>query len=117
MTATEQNVTMYRGDTAIITVTVTDSDNEDVAKNLIGCTARYIATSRGVAAITKTSVDDGGIVLTTPASGILTITLDPEDTADLEPGLYEHEVEITDGDGNVSTVTVGTLSIKQDRVL
>jgi hypothetical protein len=113
MTATAQNVTMYRGDTAILTVTVTDSDNGDAAKNITGATVRYVAVRRGTAYITKTV--GSGIVLTTPASGILTITLDPADTDDLTPGEYEHEVEITDGDGNVSTVTVGTLTIRKDR--
>ncbi len=114
MTATDQDLTIYSGDTAIITVTVTDSDNDNAAKDLTGCSVTYAIYKKRVVYLKKTSADGGGIEITDADAGELTITLDPADTANLPGGEYEHEVQITDAIGNVSTVAVGTLTIKED---
>jgi len=40
------------------------------------------------------------------------VTLTPADTADLAPGGYYHELEITDGDGKISTVATGLMAVQ-----
>jgi hypothetical protein len=56
----------------------------------------------------------GDIVITTPASGIVTITLDPADTAALA-GEFYHELELTQA-GIVSTVLFGQVTIVKDLI-
>ena len=108
MTATEQDLTIYSGDSHYITVTVTDVDG--AAKNLVGATVKYQAGQ----AITKAS-GGHGIAITDPAAGQFVITLEPDDTKDLV-GIFAHEAEVTDSSDDVSTVLVGRLTIKEDLI-
>lgn len=51
-----------------------------------------------------------GIVLTTPASGVLTITVDRADTVDLPPGQYAYTIYRTNSGANV-VVTYGMFTL------
>ena len=111
MTTTAQNLTIWSGDYKTITVTINDEDG--VAQDITDFTATYvIANHVGDTAIITKEVGDG-IVLTTPGSGILTITIDAEDTATLS-GIMYHELEITDTSSKAATAFVGALTIKAE---
>lgn len=62
------------------------------------------------AKVTKTV--GSGIVLTTPASGLMTITVTDTDTSLLKAGNYAYEVKRTD-DGSKTVLTRGTLTLRQ----
>ena len=63
------------------------------------------------ALLVKTS-SSGGIALTTPTSGVSTITIDATDTEDLTPGTYYHAVKRTDG-GNKTVLSHGRIVLKR----
>jgi hypothetical protein len=56
----------------------------------------------GTAVVTKTTAS--GISITNATGGVFVVTIDKEDTEDLE-GVYAHEAVITDSAGDISTVT------------
>jgi hypothetical protein len=58
--------------------------------------------------LTKTNAD--GIQITGSGNSTISIPLDPEDTLNLS-GKYYFEVEVTDTAGNISTVTVGRMTV------
>lgn len=62
--------------------------------------------------LAMTIVSKTGVV-TDAAGGLYTVTLDPGDTASLQPGNYVHQAFTTDGStGAISYVTVGTLRVR-----
>jgi hypothetical protein len=108
-TSVNQDMTIFAGNDVDIIVTVTDADG--TAVNITGVTMTYVlGTEVGAAAATVTKTVGGGITLTTPASGIATINLDPDDTTSLE-GTYYHELEITSAASEVNTGFIGEVTI------
>jgi hypothetical protein len=61
--------------------------------------------------LTKALAD--GVAIT-DAAGIIEVTLAADDTAALSKGRYHHELEMTDANGAVSTLAMGTLTILED---
>ncbi|PEL12651.1 hypothetical protein [Bacillus sp. AFS017336] len=102
MTSLKQNFSMYAGDSKEIVVSVVDENG--VALPLSGATVKWILMNNS-SSITKNTTN--GITL---SGSDIHIKLDPADTLTLT-GLYEHEIELTDSLGNVSTVTKGTVNI------
>ena len=106
MTAMNQNFSMYAGDTKVLQIQVLADKKMDL---------NAVSVKWGL--VKK----DGPVILlkTTPAiqtaNNTITITLLPEDTKHLL-GDYNHECEITDPEGVVSTVTNGTVTIKKDLI-
>lgn len=98
---------IYRGDSATLYLTVTDSDGE--AFDLTGYTIKFTATGR--VTISKTSAVGGGIEITNAAGGLATITLLTTDTATV--GEYSYDVEISK-DANVYTVILSKFWIIND---
>ena len=107
---------MYSGDTVSIAVTVTDSTT-GAAVNLTGASMTWaLATAPGATAlVTKTSAD-GDITVGGAGSNVATVALEPTDTATLTAGVYTHELQVTDGGGNVYTVYQGRLLVQGDVV-
>jgi len=110
MTSTGQDFTMYSGDSNVITITVTDSAG--AAKDLSG--AAIVWSMAPLVESEKTTIEKtnaSGIAITGDGSaGIFTVTLAAADTAPLR-GDYYHEAKITDGSNNVSTVTIGKVTV------
>lgn len=105
-------ITEISNDDIVLRVTITRSGS---VLDITGCTAKFVArrASGGPILITKTTGD--GIVLTTPGSGILTITILPSDTSSFtEDIILLAEVEITETDGRVTTVARGYLTVLKD---
>ena len=104
-------LSVYRGDTASITVTIVDSDG--AAFDLTGYTTKLTV---------KNSADDndahaviGPITATvaTPASGIGIFALSITDT-DVVVKEYVYDVQINDGSTDKKTVTKRTFTVTQD---
>jgi hypothetical protein len=121
MTATDESVPgvgedYIAGDTAQLVVTVTDDAGDPVT--LTGATAAFaLARTRGDDPVITKSTIDGGITLTDPANGELTVTVDGTDTADLggpHGRRYYYEVTLGDETGQTATVTTGTWTIHED---
>lgn len=115
MTKTAQDVTMYAGDTVNIKVTVYDSDNSNVRKNITGCTIKWVMYDPDDTGVMLTKTTPSGITVTDAINGELTIPVASTDTETVTPGNYRHEAEITDASNNVSTVLVGDFIILESR--
>lgn len=110
------NLQMKRGDTVSLTVTVTQNGSPF---NLTGCAMRMTAKwnytdADGSAVFTRTV--GSGIVLTTPLSGIATVTIAPANTSSLPAytnNLF-YDIQVTDTGSNVYTVQNGILTVDPD---
>lgn len=111
MTATGQNFSIYAGDTCAVTITVLDEDGDP--KSIIGSTINWVAYHGDTVYLTKTT--SSGITLSDPANGEFEISFVPADTESMGIGAYTHEAEVTDSSGNVSTVTVGTMTVLRSK--
>lgn len=116
---TESDLTMFRGDDRVYTMTVTV---DDVVFDLTGCSVKFTAkrhmADQDSDAIIALSTATGGVVLTTPASGILTVTIPANATASLveDTALY-WDLQITDTGGRKRTIpepTPGKLMVRSD---
>ena len=107
MTITGQNMTMYRGDTKKLVVTVTDESG--AYPDISGSDFNWVVYKRTPGNIVLSKVTPSGISIINPL-GVIEITLDPEDTENLL-GLYLHECEITDTLGNISTIFTGSFTV------
>lgn len=104
----EQHFSMVSGDDKTLSITVTDSAGDAV--DLTGASASWALGKQGQAALViKTGT------ISAPATGVVTIALEPADTAALA-GNYYHEMQVTDASGNVSTVAAGAVYIRADMV-
>lgn len=107
--ATTYNASVYQGAKEDLVVTVSEDGS---AKDFTGYTTTDLTYKVGV----KGNEDqitydlDDNIALTTPASGVITITLAASDTGGLTPGRYTHELWIDDGTDQ-TVIFQGTLTI------
>lgn len=103
MATTNQNFTMYSGDTKILNFACT------MENTLSGATIKWALGRGSKKIITKTTPYD--IVIT--GDKTFTVYINPIDTTAIS-GQYLHEAEITDALGNVSTVATGKVIILRD---
>ena len=107
------NLTVTRGDTLIHRIVVKNTD--ETVKDITGATVRYTLRERtydGTQVLQK--IVGNGVSLTTPASGILDVTLSSADTATLSPSFtYAYDCELTLS-GQVQTVQSGVIVIIGD---
>lgn len=104
--------TYAAGDDLELQFTVVDSDGDAV--NITGFTARFALSRRpGGTTLVGTGLSPATATasLTTPASGIYTITIDKSVTAALS-GTYYFETEIEDGSADESTVSRGWMTFE-----
>ena len=121
MAKTDQNATVYRGNRKVLRYTVTDDDNAGAALDITTYLMRWAATrtdasgdpieSGAVIDLNSTS-NPSQVVKTTPASGIVDVTLLEADTTSLTPGTYYIELEGVDASSNSEVFAVGTLTIE-----
>lgn len=112
MTARYQDFTVTAGDDMALEVTVTDGAGSAV--DLTGVAARWEAHQDGTAKVQK-SIAGGGITLSGPTEGQLTVVIDAADTADLAGGL-SHQLEIVGASGRTRTVTTGLMTVEPDLI-
>ena len=112
-------LTMTRGDSATITVTVVGGDGEPV--DLTGKTLRFTAKAspadaQAEAIIAKST--DAGIThqaQTGATEGLADVTIDPADTVTVAayPVAFVYDVQLTDG-ANTYTTETGSLVVRPD---
>lgn len=95
-----QNFNMVSGDTKTILI--------NIEEDLLGADVRWALFKRGESV--ETLIKSGNII-----DGQINITLNKDDTEGLK-GIYSHECEVTDQNGNVSTVTTGIVTIINDMI-
>ena len=105
----------FIGEDKTLTFTIYQSDGTTV-QNITGWTLSWLLKGRPTdtdanAKVTKTTTA-GGIVLTTPASGICTVTVDDTDTDALAADRYWHELKRTDA-GFETVLTFGPCELQQ----
>ena len=109
MTEINQDFTMYQGDRKDVIITVRDLDG-----NILDITDTSILWMMMNASnkLSKSSAPGGGIILSDPENGELTIRIMPNDTLNFEGIYFQHEAELTDPFANVSTITVGNVAVR-----
>jgi hypothetical protein len=106
------SVTMFSGDSRVLTITVTDSAG--TAKNITGATINFsLFKSVGGAAILSKTVGNG-ITITDPTNGVFTVTFETHETEDRD-GHFKYEIEVTDSSGNKCTIVQDKFHIKKDQ--
>lgn len=106
--------TMYAGDTKNIEITVTDESN--VAVNLTDAEI-FWQMARVIGAVPSVLSKEigAGLTVVDAVTGRFDILLDPSDTEGLS-GVYHHEVRMIDGDGKVSTILQGTVTLSSVQI-
>lgn len=110
MTIANQNLRLYRGDSHVVHVTVTQADGTPYDTSVPGVTMKYRMTrfpfDDSMSSVQK-SLGSG----IEEATGGVDITLEPADT-DLPLGLYYHELKVWNGD-DVATAMTGFVVIRR----
>jgi hypothetical protein len=100
---------MFAGDSKILDVHITDTDNApvDITNDIVRWQLAKTVTDRPP--LLAKSVGDGITIVDGP-QGRFEVQLDPDDTLPLK-GQYYFEAEISDGGGFVATVVAGSVLI------
>jgi hypothetical protein len=102
----------YSGDTLKLIITTKDEDGNVI--DLRNTDIEWaLAESIDPSTIVLTKTVGNGIDFIDAQNGQFKVTIDPSDTADLS-GRYQHEIEITDTQGDVTTVLTGRFQIRED---
>ncbi len=110
MTVTNQNFKVYRGDTWILHVDLTEADGSPYDPTLEAVIRWRLATSPHATeaeALVRKSLGDGIAVV----EGGVDIILESGDT-DQKPGLYYHELKVWD-EGDVATAMTGNMVVRR----
>ena len=125
MTAENQNDSFYVKNTRIFAFTIMDNDTLDsngqpVPLVLTDYTiqwalSQYEATGvyNRLPVLKKDNAGIGGVVITDEDNGKVEVRLTPSDT-NLDPGLYHHELELTDTSGGAVVVATGDITLKKN---
>lgn len=100
--------TTYIGDSKSLEIAITDSDGAAVDVSTAQAVVYALFARAGGAALVTKTLDDGVSV----ATSTVTVALAPADTAELAPGLYLHELQITDSAGAVTTALQGSVALR-----
>jgi hypothetical protein len=107
-------LTMTRGDRKVFNVTLTDAAGDPL--DLTDLELTFTVKERHedtVAVISKTV--GAGIAVVSAEDGTATITVDPEDTEDIEePRNFVWDLEVSNGAGDIRTPVDGTFRIRHD---
>jgi hypothetical protein len=118
--ADEQNVTadddFFIGEDKTFPITVYTTTAHTLAQDVSGWALSWILkrkeTDADVDALLTKTTAGGGIALTTPGSGLVTVTVLDTDTDSFQPGAYHHELKRTDA-GFETVLTFGRVSLKR----
>jgi len=93
--ASTYNTTLARGEARDIEVTIQSDGSAYDVTGLTGSELEYRVGLKGNPTTINLTIGSG-ITLTTPASGVVTVSLTGSDT-DIQSGKYRHELWIDDG--------------------
>lgn len=102
-----RNLSLTRGTSLSLAAVARDDDGP------IDLTDASIVWRIGTQDRKATRVSKTGTVVDA-AQGEYAVALDPADTADLPPGFYAHEAELTEADGTVRVILSGVLELRRD---
>jgi len=105
-------ITIPRGDTRTITITVTD-DSTGLVYNLTGYTMRFTVKENASDPDTLAKIGPVTCTITTPATGIGTVSLTKVQTA-LPSRTYVYDVQITSASDNFTVITPTSFIITDD---
>lgn len=108
MTAENQTAEMYSGDSKLIEVTVTESD--DTEHDMSGSDLTFKIGNK----VTKRSTDNE-ISVTGSGNNVAEVELEPSDTDKLD-GTFQMELEEETEAGDVATLMRGHITIKEDLI-
>ena len=100
-------ITMTRGDTARIQISITDIDGSEYVP-AYGDSVRFAAK--------KSYYDDAPVILKNIPTNTLLLTLEPEDTKPLQFGRYVYDIELTQRDGTVNTFIAKASLVLEEEV-
>lgn len=106
----ELNLCRVRGDTFPFSVTITQAG---VAVDITGYTIVMTVDPSEEPADALANLFTNTAVITDGPNGVATFTLSAGD-ADQTPGDYFHDMQLTDGGGNIRTFARGTYQVIQD---
>lgn len=116
--AVERNITsdddFFLGEDKTLTFTIYQSDGV-TPQDITGWALSWMLKQKGTdddddALVTKTTAS--GITLTTPASGVCTVSIADTDTEDLRSNTYRHELKRTDA-GLETVLCHGACQLRQ----
>lgn len=113
MVTEAQNFSIFSGDDEDILVSVVDDAGAAVALTGATITWRLADTRGGTVELTKINDSTNGVTITDAAGGTFTIHIASADTTDLA-GVYYHEAQVEDAQGNKTTVLTGYAEILED---
>lgn len=111
-----QNYSLYSGDSKTLEITLYKDSTKNNVEDLTGAIIKYVIkkSKRDVSNLVYKDTTSG-ISVDIPTSGIFKVALNPSDTTNLS-GKYYHEAEITDANGNVSTLLTGVVTVTEDGI-
>ena len=102
----DKTITLTRGDTLIVTLTLTDSADQPYTPQS-GDVIRF--------ALKKWYTDEDVLITKTIPNNTMILRLDPADTASLKFGDYVYDLQITYADGRVDTfIAKATFKISEE---
>lgn len=118
--ADEQHVAesddFFIGEDKTLPFTIYTTPAHTATQNITGWALSWLLKRKesdadAAAVLTKTTAG-GGIALTTPASGLATVTIEDIDTDALQPGTYHHELKRTDA-GSETILSFGRIVLRR----
>lgn len=112
MATTVAALEIYAGET--VTITGTAQNSSAAAIDITGYTTTQLTWRLSRVGASTASVErtiGSGIVLTTPASGIFTVTVPAASTSVLAAGEYVQYMVVTDGSSNVDVIWSGLVAV------
>ena len=113
MTHTEQDLTIYQGQTASIVITIYASESSNTPQPITGWAleATFAPVNSGAVDADFTKTIGAGLTITDGANGVVTLVLPNEDTAEMN-GEYEYSLWVIDANAE-APLTIGTISIRE----
>ena len=112
MTNMLSEIEVFSGDTLVLAVT-TKNDRTGNTWSLIDSDISWVLARSASDTPILTKEIGSGITVTDAQYGEFEVKVDPVDTEALD-GRFVHEAQVTDQDGDVSTIFSGTLHIIED---
>ena len=106
------DVKQYLGDTKVITLTLTDQDDQPI--NLTGATVYLTIKKSARDADTEAVLQKTVTTHSSPTTGETVINISPADTRDKKAGKYYYDIQLTEAEGKVTTINIGRWELLQD---
>lgn len=113
----KQNIRLWSGNDMDVQFSITDENSS--ALLLTATTIKWkmaLDPYSSAALISKSSTASSELEITDAAGGIVTIKLNSTDTNSISPGVYYHELEVTDSEANPFTVAIGHLTLEKSLI-